>query len=212
MQDEFIRLQKTLKKTIVFVTHDMDEALKMGDRIGVMKDGSMLQMDTPEKLLNEPAHGFVEDFIGKNRIFQNPEFITVKDIFRSNPAVALPQLSPSRAFAQMRQRKTDTLIAVNEQGHYLGIVSAYDLQAQMTSISTIQEVIHDEQFYLEESATAQDALFLINDAKHGIIPIINSHKVVIGVVTRASLLTTFANHWAGRKEQIDERLIMATTN
>ncbi|MNC55496.1 Carnitine transport ATP-binding protein OpuCA [compost metagenome] len=136
----------------------------------------------------------------------------MKDILRNNPAVALPQLSPSRAFAQMRQRKTDTLIAVNEQGHYLGIVSAYDLQAQMTSISTIQEVIHDEQFYIEESATAQDALFLINDAKHGIIPIINSHKVVIGVVTRASLLTTFANHWAGRKEQIDERLIMATTN
>lgn len=213
LQDEFIRLQKTLKKTIVFVTHDMDEALKMGDRIGVMKDGSMLQMDTPEKLLNEPAHGFVEDFIGKNRIYQNPEFITVKDILRSNPAVALPQLSPSRAFAQMRQRKTDTLIAVNEQGYYLGIVSAYDLQAQMTSISTIQEVIHNEQFYLEESATAQDALILINDAKHGIIPIINSHKAVIGVVTRASLLTTFANHWAGRKEeQKNEGLIMATTN
>jgi osmoprotectant transport system ATP-binding protein len=211
LQDELLRLQKTLKKTIVFVTHDMDEALKLGDRIAVMKDGLLLQMDTPEKLLNEPAHGFVEEFIGKNRIYQNPEFITVKDIMRENPAVASPYLSPSRAFAQMRQRRTDTLIAVNEQGQFAGIVSAYDLQARMESIATIQEVIRDEEFYLEESATAKDALIRIGDAKQGIIPIVTCDKVVMGVVTRASLLTTFASHWAGRKEQIDEPNLVGTT-
>ena len=68
LQAELITLHKKLKKTIIFVTHDIDEALKMGDRIAIMKDGNMLQdLDTPEKLLNEPAHGFVEEFIGKHQ-------------------------------------------------------------------------------------------------------------------------------------------------
>ncbi|UNK19482.1 ABC transporter ATP-binding protein [Paenibacillus sp. N3/727] len=211
LQDELLRLQKSLKKTIVFVTHDMDEALKLGDRIAVIKDGMLLQMDTPEKLLNEPAHGFVEQFIGKNRIYQNPAFITVKDIMRENPAVATPDLSPSRAFAQMRKRRTDTLIVVNDQGQFNGIVSAYDLQARMESISTIQELIMDSEFYLDETATAKDALIAIDDAKHGIIPIVTSEMDVIGVVTRASLLTTFAGHWAG-KEENNEADAVGTTH
>ncbi|WP_314587864.1 ABC transporter ATP-binding protein [Paenibacillus terrigena] len=202
LQDEFIRLQKTLKKTVVFVTHDMDEALKMSDRIAIMKDGVLLQFDTPEKLLKQPADGFVEEFIGKTRIYQNPEFIKVKDIMRDNPAVAAPDLTPSRAFNQMRQRRTDTLIVVNENGQFEGIVSAYDLQSHMDKILTIQEVVQEQHFYLEESSTAQDALIIISEAKQGIIPIVSHEKVVIGVVTRASLLTTFAGHWAGRKEGV----------
>ena len=77
LQGELISLQKKLKKTIVFVTHDMDEALKLGDRIAIMKDGQLLQLDTPEKILHEPASGFVEEFIGKHRIIQNPELMPV---------------------------------------------------------------------------------------------------------------------------------------
>ena len=72
LQAEVSALHKKLNKTFVFVTHDMDEALKMGDRIAIMKDGKLLQLDTPEKLLHEPAHGFVEEFIGKHRIIAKP--------------------------------------------------------------------------------------------------------------------------------------------
>ena len=77
LQEELISLHQKLKKTIVFVTHDMDEALKLGDRIAIMKDGHLLQIDTPEKILQEPASGFVEEFIGKHRIIQNPELMPV---------------------------------------------------------------------------------------------------------------------------------------
>jgi osmoprotectant transport system ATP-binding protein len=200
LQDELVRLQKSVKKTIVFVTHDMDEALKLGDRIAVIKDGSLLQIDTPEKLLKEPSHGYVEEFIGKQRIYQNPEFISIKDIMREHPATALPSLSPVRALAMMRQRRTDTLILVDDLGKLSGIVSAYDLQSKMEEIQTIQEISIPADPYLDETATAQDALIAIRDAKFGIIPVVGKNKRIIGVVTRASLLTVFADHWAGRKE------------
>jgi len=69
LQDEFLRLQKEFRKTVIFVTHDMDEAIRLGDRIAVLKDGELLQLDTPEQLLTNPVHGFVEQFIGKKSNF-----------------------------------------------------------------------------------------------------------------------------------------------
>ncbi|MEI7027740.1 betaine/proline/choline family ABC transporter ATP-binding protein [Paenibacillus sp. y28] len=200
LQDELIRLQKTMKKTIVFVTHDMDEALKLGDRIAVIMNGTLLQLDTPEKLLKEPADGFVEKFIGINRIYQNPAFIPVTEIMRQQPAIAPPTLTPARALSLMRQRRTDTLIVCDDKARLSGIVSAYDLQTHMEGIRTIQEIRVAAEPFLLSTATAQDALMAITDAKFGIIPVVDPQHRVIGVVTRGSLLTTFADHWAGRRD------------
>jgi osmoprotectant transport system ATP-binding protein len=202
LQNELLLLQRTMKKTIIFVTHDMDEALKMGDRIAVMKDGEILQFDTPEKLLREPAHGFVEAFIGKNRIYQNPEFISVTDIMRDHPATATSVLSPARAISLMRQRRTDTLILVDDSGRLCGIVSAYDLQSKLDEIQTIQEISLPDEPYLEQSASAKDALKAITGTKFGVLPVVDGSKRVVGVVTRSSLLTAFANHWAGKEETV----------
>lgn len=71
LQDEFVRLQQTIKKTIVFVTHDMDEALKIADRICLMKEGRIVQIDTPINLLQNPADDFVVEFIGSDRLRKN---------------------------------------------------------------------------------------------------------------------------------------------
>ncbi len=81
LQDELRSLQETLKKTIVFVTHDMDEAIKISDRICLMREGHVEQYDTPEHILRNPATEYVESFIGKNRIWNSPEFIKAEDIF-----------------------------------------------------------------------------------------------------------------------------------
>src|SRR5690606_34952646 len=120
LQDELLSLQRKMHKTIVFVTHDMDEALKMGDRIAVMKDGSLLQFDTPDRLLKEPAHGFVEQCIGKKRIYPTPAYIPVTDVMRDNPATVLSTRSPARAHTVMRQRRADTLLVTDENGRLTG--------------------------------------------------------------------------------------------
>ena len=199
LQDELLALQKEVKKTIVFVTHDMDEALKLGDRIAVMKDGVLLQFDTPDKLLKEPAHGFVEQFIGKKRIYQNPEFIPVTDVMREHPSIVNASRSPARALNLMRQRKTDTLLVADDDGRLVGIVSAYDLQARMEDVETVAEITIPPEPYLDLSATAKDALFAIERARFGIVPVVGANRNVVGVVTKGSLLTVFSKYWTGEK-------------
>src|SRR5215213_1288983 len=81
LQDEFLRLQREIKKTIVFVTHDIDEAVKMGDRIAILKQQSRIaQYDTPERILTDPADEFVQDFIGSGPSIKRLSLSTVEDI------------------------------------------------------------------------------------------------------------------------------------
>ena len=80
LQDQLISLQRKLKKTIVFVTHDMDEALKLGDRIAIMRDGNLLQIRYPRETITRTCFQFVEEFIGKDRIIQNPELMPVVSV------------------------------------------------------------------------------------------------------------------------------------
>jgi osmoprotectant transport system ATP-binding protein len=195
LQDELLSLQRKVHKTIVFVTHDMDEALKMGDRIAVMKDGTLLQFDTPDKLLKEPAHGFVEQFIGRKRIYQNPDYIPVSDVMRENPATVLSSRSPARALTVMRQRRADTLLVTDENGRLSGIISAYDLQAKMEEIETVAEIAVTAEPVLDLSATAKDALVAIEQARFGIVPVVGEEGRVTGVVTKGSLLTMFSRFW-----------------
>ncbi|WP_227937503.1 betaine/proline/choline family ABC transporter ATP-binding protein [Alkalihalobacillus deserti] len=195
LQGELVSLQKKLKKTIIFVTHDMDEALKLGDRIAILQDGNLLQFDTPEKLLHEPAHGFVETFIGKDRMFQNPELLPVTDVIADNVFTALPDRSPERALALMRKRRIKRLIVVDEHDVVRGIVSAYDLVAKMKQIKTIEETMLPLDTYLYDTATAKDAIYAMSESPYGIIPILNTDHKLIGIVTRGTLLTALSSQW-----------------
>ena len=195
LQDELLRIQEEMHKTIIFVTHDMDEALKLGDRIAVMKDGELLQLDTPEQLLSNPSHGFVEEFIGKNRIYQNPDYIPVTDIMRNNPAVILPSKTPAVAVNYMRQCKTDTLIVNDKAGRILGIVSGLDLQTNIVSSQAVEMIMKPAEYVLGHNSTAKDALRMITKAPFGIIPVVDEAHKILGVITRGSLLSFFANQW-----------------
>ncbi len=195
LQDELLRIQEEMHKTIIFVTHDMDEALKLGDRIAVMKDGELLQLDTPEQLLSNPSHGFVEEFIGKKRIYQNPDYIPVTDIMRSNPAVILPSKTPAVAVNYMRQCKTDTLIVNDKAGRLLGIVSGLELQTNIELAQTVEMIMKPAEYVLGQYSTAKDALRMITKAPFGIIPIVDEEHRILGVITRGSLLSFFANQW-----------------
>lgn len=195
LQGELISLHQKLKKTFVFVTHDMDEALKMGDRIAIMRDGKLLQLDTPEKLLHEPAHGFVEDFIGKHRIIQNPDLMPVTDVMNEKALTALPNRSPERALAIMRKRQVGTLIIVDEDDVLLGIVPAHDLIAKMKDTKQIKEIMLSAQPFLNDTATAKDAIIMMEEAPHGVIPIVNDEQKVLGVVTRGTLLSALSSQW-----------------
>lgn len=196
LQGELLSLQRKLKKTIVFVTHDMDEALKLGDRIAIMRDGHLLQIDTPEKLLQEPASEFVEEFIGKDRIVQNPELMPVVSVMTEKVVTSYLHRSPEKALLMMRQQKITSLIIIDDNDDtFVGIVSAYELIKKVNTIQSIEEIMVVPEYVLLDSATAKDAIVMMPNVRSGVIPVLSKAKKVVGLVTRGTLLAALSNQW-----------------
>lgn len=101
LQDEFLRILQQLKKTIVFVTHDIDEALKMGDRVAILRDGRILQVDTPDALLAAPANEFVSSFLGAGRSLKRLALATVGSASEADaPAVGAPSIAATSSLRE----------------------------------------------------------------------------------------------------------------
>ncbi|HYQ85445.1 MAG TPA: betaine/proline/choline family ABC transporter ATP-binding protein, partial [Rubrobacter sp.] len=116
LQDEFLRLQQEIRKTIVFVTHDIDEAIKMGDRIAILKQQSKIaQYDTPERILTDPADEFVQDFIGSGPSIKRLSLSRVSDIETSDWPVARLTDSHDEVREKMRSTSRDHVLLLDEQ-------------------------------------------------------------------------------------------------
>ena len=129
LQNEFLRLQAELRKTVVFVTHDIDEAIKMGDRIAVMQEGGHLaQYATPAELLMHPANAFVEDFVGGDRALKALALQRVRDIelLPARDGATGPEIAPDAllrdALSQLIAHEAHDAPVV-EDGHVLGVIS-----------------------------------------------------------------------------------------
>jgi osmoprotectant transport system ATP-binding protein len=124
LQDEFLRLQQEIRKTIVFVTHDIDEAIKMGDRIAILKQQSKIaQYDTPERILTDPADEFVQDFIGSGPSIKRLSLSRVSDIETSDWPVARLTDSHDEVREKMRGSSRDHVLLLDEQekpGRWIG--------------------------------------------------------------------------------------------
>ena len=128
LQDEFLRILRALKKTIVFVTHDVDEALKMGDRIAILKEGSLIQYDTPEAILIAPVDTFVEAFVGADRALKRLSLISARDA--SEPASdILPRTAIAAdaslrdALARMLSDGVDALVVIDPRQEPVGVLT-----------------------------------------------------------------------------------------
>ncbi|WP_446899117.1 betaine/proline/choline family ABC transporter ATP-binding protein [Clostridium sp. LBM24168] len=202
LQDELFDLQQELKKTIVFVTHDMDEAIKLGDRICIMKDGNILQFDIPEEILKNPAHGFVEEFIGKNRIWNKPEFIKARDIMITNPVVTNSERTIVQAVEIMRVNKVDALMIVDRTSKLIGITTIKDIRRGMDKTLKLKDIMEKNIFSVDEEDSIVDVLKEINDEKVGYIPVLDNKGKLAGLITRSSLITVLSTQFLDTEEVI----------
>jgi osmoprotectant transport system ATP-binding protein len=135
LQDEFLRLQHEIRKTVVFVTHDVDEAIKVGDRIAILREGGRLaQYDTPQRILAHPVDEFVADFVGRDRALKALALRTLGELELSPaPGDGLPRLpaetSLRDALALLIAERRDALVVVGGDGSALGVVRREDLLA-----------------------------------------------------------------------------------
>jgi osmoprotectant transport system ATP-binding protein len=188
LQDELLQMQDKLGKTIVFVTHDMDEALKLADKIVIMKDGKVLQFDSPEHILKNPATEFVEDFIGKDRLLKRPEYIKVKDIMIKKPVTIRPERTLTQALEKMRLHKVDSLMVVDEFGNFIGIATSNDILDNFGNGGTVIEITRTEFNHVNEDANVNQVLSIMAQGQVGYVPVIDDEKHLLGLVTRSSLV------------------------
>ncbi|MDK2854911.1 MAG: osmoprotectant transport system ATP-binding protein [Bacillota bacterium] len=189
LQLEFKRLKERLKKTIIFVTHDMNEALLLGDRIIVMKDGVVVQDDTPEGILRHPANEFVASFVGRAAKPQAASDLLVRDVMNPAPITIEAKRGLGEALKRMQKYKVDSLLVVSD-GVLRGLVQARDLYPHL---------IRDERLPVEEVATpppvtvtadmplSQAAVHLTAHG-HNLVAVVSPEGRLEGVVTRASLV------------------------
>ncbi|MDX9916933.1 MAG: ABC transporter ATP-binding protein [Gudongella sp.] len=193
LQDELLSMQDKLNKTIVFVTHDMDEALKLADKIAIMKDGKILQFDTPEQILRNPSHGFVEEFIGKERLLRRPEFINVKDIMIKNPVTCLPERTLTYAIEKMRQYKVDSLMVVDEEEKLIGLITSKDVINNFEKADKVSDIMEGELHYVDEDANISQVLSIMAQKHVGYIPVVGEGEILKGLITRSSLVNVLGN-------------------
>ncbi len=128
LQDEVIRLHKTLKKTFVFVTHDMDEAVKLADVIVFMQRGHIVQVAPPEEILEHPANEFVREFIGQHATNGGSQDLSVRDVMRGNPVTVTGSKRLFECVSLMNSKGIDSLIVTDDDGHLKGVVSIETLR------------------------------------------------------------------------------------
>jgi osmoprotectant transport system ATP-binding protein len=202
LQDELAELQAALKKTIVFVTHDMDEAVKIADKICIMHKGAIAQYDNVEEIMKNPANEFVANFIGKNRIWSSPEFIRAKDIMIADPVCAHADTTILRCVEKMRMQKVDSLLITDKQGTLLGIVNAKAAQTQTDKKAPVSAIMHSEIETVGPEQSIVEILRLINKTRASSIPVADDQNMLQGLITRSSLLTTLSQQYLDTEEVV----------
>ncbi len=137
MQDELLDLQQKMKKTIVFITHDLNEALRIGDRIALMKDGSVVQIGTPEQIMMNPANEYVERFVEDVDL---AKVLTAAHVMR-RPETIGPDRGPRVALQLMRDNGISNLFVVDKSKTLIGVVTAEDASAAVRDGKTLEDIV-----------------------------------------------------------------------
>lgn len=181
------RLQVELKKTIVFVTHDMDEALKMADKIVIMDHGKIIQQGSPKEILMQPKNDFVKDLIGEERLNQAVfEYETVQSIMRT-PVKIRADKTIGQAAQLMAETKVDDVLVVDEHEVLLGRIDMRALtkrSSQKNKVSTIVKQVT----YISNTTSIRDAIYYIQDLGHRNLSVVNEDGVLQGIITRGDIV------------------------
>ncbi|SFJ49395.1 glycine betaine/L-proline ABC transporter ATP-binding protein ProV [Thermoflavimicrobium dichotomicum] len=190
MQDELLDLQQNMHKTIIFITHDLDEALRIGDRIALMRDGEIVQIGTPEEILRNPANEYVERFVEDvNRV----KVLTAEAVMQKGESIVLGKDGPRVALKIMRDKGIPTLVLMDRHRHFKGMISAEQAKKAVEAGLSLEDVMEDEIIQIEKNTPLQEILNQMAqmDSTYPAV-VLDENKRVLGIVGRGAILDALA--------------------
>lgn len=196
MQDELIAIHNKMGKTIMFITHDLDEALKLGDRIALMKDGLIVQIGSPEEILKNPATKYVERFVenvDKTRV------LTAINVMKKPEPVIYHRDGPRVALRRMKEHGISSIFMVDRQNHLKGLVQAENaVDALRNGENTLNNYIEHDFIKVDPTTPIRDLLPVMATAQ-GPGAVTSAEGHLLGIIVRGSILAELA----GGNEDID---------
>ncbi|WP_163711679.1 quaternary amine ABC transporter ATP-binding protein [Mangrovibacterium lignilyticum] len=186
MQDELLILQEKMKKTIVFITHDLDEAIKIGDRIAIMKDGEIVQIGTSEEIITNPANDYIKSFVEN---VDRSKIVTAGSIMFAKPKIArLKKDGPAGVLRIMRENGVEHLPVVRTNRTFLGFIKLTDvLRLKQEEAKTIDKAIIEGIMSVTPDTTIENMLPLLSKTNLP-IPVVNDDNHLMGVVSPTSII------------------------
>lgn len=194
MQDELLDLQENVKKTIIFITHDLNEALRIGDRIALMKDGQIMQIGTGEEILTNPANQYVRDFVED---VDRSKVLTAQNIMEPAITMNIEADGPNVALNRMRKEGVSMLLAVDRKRQLKGSLTALKALEARREQLPLKEVIDKNVKKIPQDMLVTDIFDVIKDAEAP-LAVVDDKDKLLGVVIRGSVIEALAE--TGEKE------------
>lgn len=194
LHDLVIELQREYNNTFIFVTHDMDEALKLADRIAIWHNGEIIQYDTPENILTNPANDYVRSFIGEERLFNaKTDHIKVEEVMNENVLTITPGKTVRDALNIMHASRVDTLFVVDDYNKLLGRVTIEFIADVDDQNKNIMDIIDRKVQPLYADEFIQNKLREVLRKGRSNIPVTDRENKIVGIITKTTLVNLVYN-------------------
>ena len=178
LQNEFMRIQSRLNKTVIFVTHDLEEAIRLADRIAIMNSGEIVQYDTPENILSKPANKYVHDFVGTDRALKRLSRFKVSDFIKESPSIKLSDVN------KVPPHGPRFYWVTGDEGKFKGW---FDLGMLNRADPSSAVVIPEDDFALPQDASLRQALSIMLGQGVRALPVVDRSGILLGEVTLADV-------------------------
>lgn len=186
MQFQLLSIQKKLQKTVIFITHDINEAFKLGDTVAIMRDGKIIQIDTPHGMSANPADEYVEKFIDSA---DKTKVLCAKHVMLTPSCIVRPKDSPIQAISEMRLNNVSTAYAVDDKMKLLGIITIDDAVQAKNGGVPLSTFIRNDVYSTQEDTLISDILQLTAMSKYP-IAVLDEADRLKGIISKATVLAS----------------------
>lgn len=192
LQEEVKALQQQTKKTIIFVTHDMDEAIRLADRICILENGRISQEGTPEEILKHPASEEIRDFVGAEKLWTKPDLVKAEEIMTVNPPAISENASVKETLNRMKELRMDELYTVNDDGKLVGVVRESDLRWKLLRGASIARYMRAVGGVVNASSTLEDILRISTLRAERRFAVVDDTSKLLGFLTKEAIIQTLS--------------------